>query len=339
MSLRFGRKSSSSSVSKGPPKSAWFDSLFDTFADADDGTIGPEGIEKLCSDLSLDPADVLVLVFAWQLEASHMGYFSREEWKRGAERGLACTTSFDDLRTTLSSLYTTARRTDAQLRSLHAFTHKFCREERRKNIDVSSAVAMLQLLHGEAFPNHVPKLTSFLEKHEAASKRGLSADEWAMILNFCTEIEPDCSNFQVRGHAEGNMLAPWHISCAQAPRHALARRRARGSPPDCRMTERGHSSSMTTWNGTERPTRSETLEGHPHVDAPSHWRLVRVYSSHGRRRPADAPARTRTVARRQPLPWIKLYSSQGYEPDTSWSTSRTLLCGYCAAYRLPHSVS
>ena len=30
-------------------------------------------------------------------------------------------------------------------------------------------------------------------------KRGVSMDEWSMMLNFFIEIEPDCSNYQDDG--------------------------------------------------------------------------------------------------------------------------------------------
>ena len=59
----------------------WYAKLFDDYHDAADGQIGPEGIEKLCNALGIDPTDVLMLVFAWQLNAAQMGYFSRDEWK------------------------------------------------------------------------------------------------------------------------------------------------------------------------------------------------------------------------------------------------------------------
>ena len=31
-------------------------------------------------------------------------------------------------------------------------------------------------------------------------KRGVSLDEWTMLLQFCREIDPDCDNFQVALH-------------------------------------------------------------------------------------------------------------------------------------------
>ena len=179
-------------------RAAWFEAAFDTYADASDGQIGPEGIEKLCAELGVEPTDVLVLVLAWQLGASQMGYFSREEWKSGADM-LAMATSPETLTERLKAIYSAARRTSAQLRELHLYAHKFCREGTRKNIDVAAAVAMLDMLHGEHFPKHVPPLSEFLQGHETAKKRGVSGDEWSMMLNFMGEVEPDCSNYQDDG--------------------------------------------------------------------------------------------------------------------------------------------
>ena len=43
----------------------------------------PVGVEALCSDLGLDPADRKVLLLAWKMDAQRMGYFSRAEFERG----------------------------------------------------------------------------------------------------------------------------------------------------------------------------------------------------------------------------------------------------------------
>ena len=58
---------------------------------------------------------------------------------------------------------------------------------------------MLQLLHGDAYPKHVPSLIDFLGQHKSTEKKGVSQDEWQMMLNFCIEIRPDCSNFAEDG--------------------------------------------------------------------------------------------------------------------------------------------
>ena len=221
----------------------WYAKLFDDYHDAADGQIGPEGIERLCTALGVNPADVLVLVLAWLLGASQMGYFSREEWSAG-QPILGNATSTDALLDTLKAVYAATRRNVDELRRLHKFTHSFCREDRKKNVDASTAIPMLQLLHGTAFPDHVPKMCTFLEvctprgreshslgasaiffagrpsahtdgartltrlrpyacllsqTHDTVGKRGVSMDEWSMMLNFFIEIEPDCSNYQDDG--------------------------------------------------------------------------------------------------------------------------------------------
>jgi len=58
---------------------------------------------------------------------------------------------------------------------------------------------MLELVHGSTFPKHIPSLCEYLNQHKEVGKRGVSADEWSMVLNFCNEIVPDCSNFQDDG--------------------------------------------------------------------------------------------------------------------------------------------
>jgi len=41
--------------------------FFDDYKDEDD-TIGPEGTEKLCNDLGVDPSDVVTIVLSWHMK-------------------------------------------------------------------------------------------------------------------------------------------------------------------------------------------------------------------------------------------------------------------------------
>lgn len=45
--------------------------------------IGPEGIERLCHDISVDPEDLVMLALAWKLKATQMGFFKKTEWLSG----------------------------------------------------------------------------------------------------------------------------------------------------------------------------------------------------------------------------------------------------------------
>lgn len=44
---------------------------------------GPEGIEKLCQDMGVNPENIAMLVIAWKMNARRMGYFTQQEWLKG----------------------------------------------------------------------------------------------------------------------------------------------------------------------------------------------------------------------------------------------------------------
>jgi len=153
----------------------------------------------LSQAIALDPSDVLVLVFAWKLGAKRMGYFSQEEWLEGSSSFSICS-SHSDICDRLKAIFAGTTGNATALRTLHSFTHKFCREDERvRNIDVGSALIMLKLLHERSFSEHVKSISAFIEQNAAVTKRGISHDEWMMILQFCREVEPDCSNYQDDG--------------------------------------------------------------------------------------------------------------------------------------------
>lgn len=45
--------------------------------------LGPEGMEKFCMDIGVDPEDLVMLVLAWKMNAKSMGYFTSTEWLKG----------------------------------------------------------------------------------------------------------------------------------------------------------------------------------------------------------------------------------------------------------------
>jgi len=185
------------SSSSGPTAAPAWGDLFDSFAGSD-GSIGPDGVEKLCEAMKVDPSDTVVLVLAWLLGASQMGYFTREEWSSGAG-SLGGAGSAEALKERLEVVHAATLRNIDKLRELHQFTHKFCREDRRKNIEVQSAQIMLKMLLEPLYPKHVEGLCGFLGEEKSLQTRGVSLDEWMMMLQFCREIDPDCGNFQEDG--------------------------------------------------------------------------------------------------------------------------------------------
>jgi len=59
---------------------AWFKNYT---CDDDPTTLGPEGMERFCQDIKLEPENIAMLVIAYKMQAKNMGYFSQQEWLKG----------------------------------------------------------------------------------------------------------------------------------------------------------------------------------------------------------------------------------------------------------------
>lgn len=45
--------------------------------------LGPEGMERFCQDIKVEPEDIVMLVIAFKMGAKNMGYFTQSEWIKG----------------------------------------------------------------------------------------------------------------------------------------------------------------------------------------------------------------------------------------------------------------
>ncbi|KAF9821614.1 hypothetical protein IEO21_00460 [Rhodonia placenta] len=55
--------------------------LYSNYVDPDEpSVIGPEGFERLCSDMDISLEGALPLILAWQMKASEMAKITRSEW-------------------------------------------------------------------------------------------------------------------------------------------------------------------------------------------------------------------------------------------------------------------
>ncbi|KAK9832136.1 hypothetical protein WJX74_000315 [Apatococcus lobatus] len=185
--LRKVRKTTSrSAVTKDDNK---VEAMFQGYQDPSGDTIGPEGVERLCQDLGVDPADRKVLILAWKLGAQRMGYFSRAEFCSGCRDMKA--TDLTKLRAALPGLEDEVAMPSA-FQSFFQFAFRFClTEPRQKIIDVDTAVQMLQLtMPHEA---HLPGFTQFLQ--DQTEYKSINQDQWTSFGRFAQEIRPDCSNY------------------------------------------------------------------------------------------------------------------------------------------------
>jgi DCN1-like protein 4/5 len=167
----------------------WFHEY--TSADHND-VIGPEGMEKFCEDIGVEPENVLMLTLAWKLKADQMGFFTLEEWLHGMSE-LQCDSTgklqakLDELRGLTSDL--------ATFKNIYRFAYDFAREKSQRTLDIETAVAMLTLLLGSRWP----LFSQFHQFLEQSRYKVMNRDQWFNILEFSRHITTDLANYDEDG--------------------------------------------------------------------------------------------------------------------------------------------
>jgi len=173
-------------------QSSRLDTLFNKYKDEED-QIGPTGIETYCSDLGVDPEDVVMIVLAYHLKCKEMGFFARDEFLKGFE-ALGCDT-LDKMKAQLPKLKKDLE-DPPKFQAIYKYAFQFAREGEQKCIGVEIAQGLLNLLLVERYP--IAK--SFVEFLKAQEQyKVLNADQWASLLEFCKLIHPDFSNYDENG--------------------------------------------------------------------------------------------------------------------------------------------
>eukprot|EP00118_Oscarella_pearsei_P002562 m.10886 g.10886 ORF g.10886 m.10886 type:complete len:247 (+) comp22761_c0_seq1:70-810(+) len=166
---------------------------FRTYTDPHDpNMIGPEGMEKFCCDLGVNPEDVFMLVLAWKLNAQRMGYFSLEEWTR-AMTDLQCDSTIK-LREKVPELRAILKDEDS-LKSIHRFAFDFAKNKDRRSLETNMASDMLKILFEDVWVD----LPSFLGFLKTSNYQVINKDQWFNILEFSMTVSPDLSNYDKDG--------------------------------------------------------------------------------------------------------------------------------------------
>ncbi|KAJ3022663.1 DCN1-like protein 4 [Thoreauomyces humboldtii] len=191
---------------------------FQTYEDVDDkGVIGPDGIERLCADLGIDVTSMEILVVAWRLRASRMGFFTKNEWLDGM-RTLEVD-STESLQALLPS-FRAVLDLPAEYKDLYMFAFSFAKEEDQKslNIDVSWLLAnqatfhsayigkllltSLSLQHAKGMwtllcpEEKFEHITPFLEfLNEKNPVKVINRDQWRSFLEFSNTVKGDLTGY------------------------------------------------------------------------------------------------------------------------------------------------
>lgn len=199
--------------------------LFETYADPDTpDVIGPEGLEKLCSDANIPMEGALPLLFSWQLGAQEMGKFTKDEWVEWTTARKISTLSqiyqaladLDDLLIDgkpplkrpsnakkndepydRTSYWAYAADTKDAFRKLYMFCFTLVKPPQSRNIDMETATAFWTVLLAPKSPL-MKDVLEFVggkgESYKAANK-----DLWTMMLEFCETMSPNLDGYEADG--------------------------------------------------------------------------------------------------------------------------------------------
>ncbi|XP_057341927.1 DCN1-like protein 4 isoform X2 [Microplitis mediator] len=168
---------------------AWFREY--TAAD-DPDTLGPDGMEKFCEDIAVEPENVVMLVLAYKMNARQMGFFTLNEWLKGLSE-LQCDTihklqqKLDYLRSLLNEPHA--------FKGIYRYAYDFARDKDQRSMDMETARVMLQLLLGK----HWPLFSQFAQFLDQSKYKVINKDQWCNILEFSRTINHDLSNYDLDG--------------------------------------------------------------------------------------------------------------------------------------------
>ncbi|XP_064481790.1 DCN1-like protein 5 isoform X2 [Ornithodoros turicata] len=154
--------------------------------------MGPEGMEKFCEDIGVEPANIVMLVLAWKMDAKRMGFFTEQEWVQGLT-DLQCDT-IQKIQSRLEYLRSLLNDPN-HFKSIYRYAYDFAREKDQRSMDIDTAKAMLQLLLGK----HWALCLSFHVFLEQSKYRVINKDQWCNVLEFSRTIKPDLSNYDEDG--------------------------------------------------------------------------------------------------------------------------------------------
>ncbi|KAG9338687.1 hypothetical protein JZ751_025355 [Albula glossodonta] len=157
-----------------------------------DEVVGPEGMEKFCEDIGVEPENIIMLVLAWKLEAPNMGFFTKEEWIKGMTT-LQCDCT-ERLQGKLDYLRSQLNDT-AVFKNIYRYAFDFARDKDQRSLDMDTAKSMLALLLGRTWPLF-PVFHQFLEQ---SKYKVMNKDQWYNVLEFSRTVHADLSNYDEDG--------------------------------------------------------------------------------------------------------------------------------------------
>ncbi|KAH0927386.1 hypothetical protein HID58_019642 [Brassica napus] len=152
-----------------------------------------EGISVLCSDLQVEPQDIVTLVLSWHMNAATACEFSKEEFFGGLQA--LGVDSIGKLQEKLSFMRSELK-DEQKFHEIYNFAFGWAKEKGQKSLALDTAIGMWQLLFAEREWPLVNHWCDFLQDRH---NKAISKDTWAQLLEFARTVDPALSNYDAEG--------------------------------------------------------------------------------------------------------------------------------------------
>ncbi|CAA7399308.1 unnamed protein product [Spirodela intermedia] len=187
--------------------------LYQRYKDPYGDMIMVDGITQLCSDMQVDPQDIVMLVLSWHMKAATMCEYSREEFIGGLQS--LGVDSLEKLQEKIPALRTELK-DEQKFREIYNFAFGWAKEKGQKSLALDTAIGMWQLLFAE---KNWPLVDEWCQFLQVRHNKAISRDTWSQLLEFAKTVDPSLTNYDPEGawpylidefveHATQNVLAP-----------------------------------------------------------------------------------------------------------------------------------
>ncbi|KNE71576.1 hypothetical protein AMAG_16138 [Allomyces macrogynus ATCC 38327] len=196
---------------------AWFDS----YADPDEPeTIGPDGIERLCNDLGMDPASFPILVLAFTLNAADLGTFTASEWTVAMTKHQLHTT--EQLKAFLNHDAARIQADRWLFRDCYKYAFELMRQPPARAVPLDMATDMWPLVlgHQAQWARVTADWLAFLSE-ESRGVKVITRDQWTSWLDFVSQTTPPFDQYDADGSAWPTLMdsfVAWYRTRAGASR-------------------------------------------------------------------------------------------------------------------------
>lgn len=179
-------------VTKPEYDEAKIEAMFQKYRDESEDAILVNGVERFCQDLLVHPAEFIVLVLAWQFNASKMCRFTKEEFVDGCK--FLKVDNVNSIKNKMVDIEKRVRQNNEDFRELYKFTFGFGLDvdEGQRSLPVNMAIPLWKLVFGEHAPEYMDKWYDYIEEKEV---KVIPRDTWNMFLHMAEAIKPDFSNY------------------------------------------------------------------------------------------------------------------------------------------------